>query len=50
MPLRPHARSVDVGLPLVLTRAEVDELTAALKGALADGYAEAARRGLVRVR
>ena len=33
--------------PPVITRAEIDELMAALKGALDDGYAEAMRKGLV---
>jgi 4-aminobutyrate--pyruvate transaminase len=41
----PHA--VYVCAPLIITRAECDELMSALKGALDDGYAEVARRGLV---
>lgn len=33
--------------PLIITKVEIDELVAALSAALDDGYAEAARRGLV---
>jgi 4-aminobutyrate---pyruvate transaminase len=33
--------------PLIITRAEIDELIQALAAALNDGYAEAVRRGLV---
>jgi hypothetical protein len=33
--------------PPVISKAEIDELIAALTGAPDDGYAEAARRGLV---
>jgi hypothetical protein len=35
------------GPPLIVTKAEIDELMAAPKSALDDGYAGAARRGLV---
>ena len=45
--LRATPDSVYVCPPLVITRAEIDELMAALKAALDDGYAEALRKGLV---
>ena len=45
--LRATPDAVYVCPPLVITQAEIDELMAALKGALDDGYAEAARKGLV---
>src|SRR6201994_3921120 len=45
--LRAAPDAVYVCPPLVITTAEIDELMAALTGALDAGYAEAARRGLV---
>ena len=33
--------------PLIITKAEIDELVDALSAALDDGYAEAVRRGFV---
>src|SRR5690348_13543412 len=45
--LRAAPDAVYVCPPLIITKAEVDELMAALSGALDDGYAEAARRGPV---
>jgi 4-aminobutyrate--pyruvate transaminase len=45
--LRATPDAVYVCPPLIITRAEIDELMAALKGALDDGYAEAERKGLV---
>ena len=45
--LRAAPDAVYVCPPLIITRAEIDELMAALSAALDDGYAEAARRGLV---
>jgi len=45
--LRAAPDAVYVCPPLIITRAEIDELMDALKAALDDGYAEAARRGLV---
>jgi 4-aminobutyrate--pyruvate transaminase len=45
--LRAAPDAVYVCPPLIITKAEVDELMAALSGALDDGYAEAVRRGLV---
>src|ERR1700759_287080 len=45
--LRAAPDAVFVCPPLVITRAEIDELMSALKGALDDGYAEAVRKGLV---
>ena len=44
---RATADPVYVCPPLIITRAECDELMDALKGALDDGYAEAVRKGLV---
>ena len=48
--LRATPDAVYVCPPLIITRAEIDELMAALTGALDDGYAEAARKGLVGAR
>jgi 4-aminobutyrate--pyruvate transaminase len=45
--LRAGPDAVYVCPPLVITKGEIDELMAALKGALDDGYAEAVRKGLV---
>jgi len=45
--LRAAPDAVYVCPPLIITRAEIDELMDALKAALDDGYAEAVRRGLV---
>ena len=45
--LRATPDAVYVCPPLIITKGEIDELMAALKGALDDGYAEAARKGLV---
>jgi 4-aminobutyrate--pyruvate transaminase len=45
--LRAAPDAVYVCPPLIITRAEIDELIQALSAALDDGYAEAARRGLV---
>src|SRR6201986_3521844 len=45
--LRAAPDAVYVCPPLIITKAEIDELMAALKGALDDGYAEAVRKGLV---
>ncbi len=45
--LRAAPDAVYVCPPLVITKAEIDELMAALEGALDDGYAEAVRKGLV---
>ena len=45
--LRAAPDAVYVCPPLIITGAEIDELMDALKAALDDGYAEAARRGLV---
>src|SRR5246500_5137301 len=45
--LRATPDAVYVCPPLIITRAEIDEMTAALKGALDDGYAEAVKKGLV---
>jgi 4-aminobutyrate--pyruvate transaminase len=45
--LRATPDAVYVCPSLVITKAEIDELMGALKGALDDGYAEAVRRGLV---
>jgi 4-aminobutyrate--pyruvate transaminase len=45
--LRATPDAVYVCPPLVITRAEIDELMGALKGALDDGYAEAVRKGAV---
>src|ERR1700722_8187684 len=45
--LRATPDSVYVCPPLVITRAEIDELMDALSAALDDGYAEATRRGLL---
>ena len=44
--LRAAPDAVYVCPPLIITRAEIDELIAGLSGALDDGYAEAVRRGL----
>jgi 4-aminobutyrate---pyruvate transaminase len=44
--LRAAPDAVYVCPPLIITRAEIDELMDALSAALDDGYAEAARRGL----
>src|SRR5690348_11035649 len=44
--LRAAPDAIYVCPPLIITNAEIDELMAALTGALDDGYAEAARRGL----
>jgi 4-aminobutyrate--pyruvate transaminase len=46
--LRAAPDAIYVCPPLIITRAEIDELMAALTGALDDGYAEAVRRGLTR--
>src|SRR6201999_2627833 len=43
--LRPPPAAFYVCPPLIITRGEIDELMATLKGALDDGYAEAVRRG-----
>jgi 4-aminobutyrate--pyruvate transaminase len=45
--LRAAPDAVYVCPPLIIARAEIDELVDALKVALDDGYAEAVRRGLV---
>jgi 4-aminobutyrate--pyruvate transaminase len=45
--LRAAPDAVYVCPPLIITRAEIDELMDALSAALDDGYAEAVRRGLV---
>jgi 4-aminobutyrate--pyruvate transaminase len=45
--LRATPDAVYVCPPLIITKGEIDELMAALKGALDDGYAEAVRRGLM---
>ena len=45
--LRAAPDAVYVCPPLIISRAEIDELIEALSAALDDGYAEAARRGLV---
>jgi 4-aminobutyrate--pyruvate transaminase len=45
--LRATPDAVYVCPPLIITKAEIDELMRALKGALDDGYAEALRKGLV---
>ena len=45
--LRAAPDAVYVCPPLIVTRAEIDELMDALSAALDDGYAEAMRRGLV---
>jgi 4-aminobutyrate--pyruvate transaminase len=45
--LRATPDAVYVCPPLIITKAEIDELMDALKAALDDGYAEAARRSLV---
>jgi 4-aminobutyrate---pyruvate transaminase len=45
--LRAAPDAVYVCPPLIITRAEIDELVDALKAALDDGYTEAMRRGLV---
>jgi 4-aminobutyrate--pyruvate transaminase len=45
--LRAAPDAVYVCPPLIITKAEIDELMDALKAALDDGYAEAVRRGLV---
>ena len=45
--LRAGPDAVYVCPPLIITRAEIDELMDALAAALDDGYAEASRRGLV---
>jgi len=45
--LRAAPDAVYVCPPLIITKAEIDELMTALSGALDDGYAEAARRGLI---
>jgi 4-aminobutyrate--pyruvate transaminase len=45
--IRAAPDAVYVCPPLIITRAEIDELVAALKAALDDGSAEAERRGLV---
>ncbi len=45
--LRAAPDAVYVCPPLIITRAEIDELTDALKAALDDGYAELVRRGMV---
>ena len=48
--LRAAPDAVYVCPPLIITRAEIDELMDALKAALDDGYAEAERRGVVEAR
>jgi len=45
--LRAAPDAVYVCSPLIITRAEIDELVEALKAALDDGHAEAERRGFV---
>jgi len=45
--LRATPDAVYICPPLIITKAEIDELIEALSGALDDGYAEATRRGLV---
>jgi 4-aminobutyrate---pyruvate transaminase len=45
--IRAAPDAVYVCPPLIITRAEIDELVAALKAALDDGYAEAVQRGVV---
>jgi 4-aminobutyrate--pyruvate transaminase len=45
--IRAAPDAVYVCPPLIITRAEIDELVDALKAALDDGYAEAGRRGVV---
>ena len=45
--IRAAPDSVYVCPPLIISRAEIEELIEALSAALDDGYAEAARRGLV---
>ena len=45
--IRAAPDAVYVCPPLIMTRAEIDELIVALSAALDDGYAEAARRGLI---
>ncbi|HEY0910105.1 MAG TPA: aminotransferase class III-fold pyridoxal phosphate-dependent enzyme, partial [Bradyrhizobium sp.] len=45
--LRAAPDAVFICPPLIITKAEIDELVAALSGALDDGYQEAVRRGLV---
>ena len=45
--LRAAPDSVYVCPPLIISRAEIDELIAALSAALEDGYVEAVRRGLL---
>jgi 4-aminobutyrate--pyruvate transaminase len=45
--LRATPDAVYVCPPLIITKAEIDEMMTALKGALDDGYAEAVRKGLV---
>ena len=45
--LRAAPDAVYVCPPLIITRAEIDELIEALSAALDDGYAEAVRRSLV---
>jgi 4-aminobutyrate---pyruvate transaminase len=45
--IRAAPDAVYVCPPLIITKAEIDELAAALKAALDDGYAEAERRGVL---
>ena len=45
--IRAAPDAVYVCPPLIITKVEIDELMQALAAALDDGYAEAARRGLV---
>jgi len=45
--IRAAPDAVYVCPPLIVTRAEIDEMMDAISAALDDGYAEAARRGLV---
>ena len=45
--IRAAPDAVYVCPPLIITKAEIDELVDALSAALDDGYAEAVRRGLV---
>ena len=44
--LRAARDAVYICPPLIITKAEIDELVEALKAALDDGYAEAGRRGV----
>jgi 4-aminobutyrate--pyruvate transaminase len=45
--LRAAPDAVYVCPPLIITRAEIDEMMDAVAGALDDGYAEAVRRGVM---